>query len=124
MGADSRVLYQALLTLAVAQKQAVERDDIDELVELMLKREQLLAEIEGNSELLRQRALRETLRRDPTVIETLRLIVETDKQVEHAILGRMASLRKELSEIRTGQRLLNTYKPGDERATRSVDIGG
>ncbi|MCL5256744.1 MAG: flagellar protein FliT [Chloroflexi bacterium] len=124
MASESHALYQAVLTLAIAQKQAIERDDIDELADMMQKREQLLAEIEAKAEPQRRRLLQETLHRDPAIAEIIRRILETDKQVEHAILARMAAVRKDLSDLRTGQRLLNGYRPAPRRSTGSLNIGG
>lgn len=124
MGSESCALYQAVLTLAIAQKRAIERDDIDELADLMQRREHLLAEIEVKTEPQRRRLLQETLHRDPATAEIIRLILDTDKQVEHAILGRMAAVRKDLSELRTGQRLLNGYRPAPRRSAGSLNVGG
>lgn len=124
MVGESRALYQAVLSLSIAQKQAVERDDIDELVKLVRKREQLLAEIEAKTEAQHRNVLREALHRDPATVEIIRLILDADKQIEHAILGRMAAVRKELGELRSGQRLLNGYRPARSRPTNSVNVGG
>jgi hypothetical protein len=124
MASQARSFYQALLSLAISQKQALESDDFDEVADLMNKREQLMTEMQLNSRLFLQRTLRGVLRQDPSLLDTIKLIIEIDKQVENGLMGRMAQVQTELKSLQSGDRIVSMYRPARLQTAGSFNAAG
>lgn len=110
-------LYRALYAAARQQAQALAKGDLDRFFELMGERETLLERVEDagppSDEPERQRAaalVRQILRLDEANADLLRQLLD--------------SAQRELDTVRSGQRVVRSYRPAVDREARFIDRGG
>lgn len=113
-------LLREVFDLARAQRASLERDDIDEVLQLMGEREAIIerlaqlvdAAAEQPENVLAFPGAEESLRQDALALDTvIRGILEHDRENEAMLFEKVQQIREELPRLDQGRRLASAYRP-------------
>lgn len=114
-------LLREIFDLARVQRASLERDDIDQMLELMGERETIIEQLarlaeemaETPSNVVAFPGAEDQAMQDAIALDTvIRGILEHDRQNEALLFEKMQELREELPRIQQGRRVAAAYRPG------------
>lgn len=114
-------LLREVFDLARAQRASLERDEIDQVLELMGEREAIIERLahlveeaaETPENMVTFPGAEDHARQDRLALDTvIRGILEHDRQTEDLLFDKVSQIREELPRLQQGKRAASAYRPG------------
>ncbi len=107
-------LYDAIRRTAIAQREALNKDNLESFYDMLIERERLLEKVEMVNQVARKAANSGVEGVDPadaqTVAGVVREIMQIDAESEQLLTQKIYQTQTELGDVREGRQVMRAYQ--------------